>query len=180
MPEYIKYDDLFATWDNPLTQTPFANDNLKDAEKKIIPLYRELANMLKKSPLVNNGDLEAMNLHKKGPHTHHHAPIADTPPAFYIIAVEGNRLRVFYYPEGARHRKGKPKGQHGVEIKWGFSSVVVINPENLPYSVFDTASPHTLQFSPNDYGKTVYIAMRWENTRGKKGPWSTVMTVNVP
>ncbi|MDR1344997.1 MAG: hypothetical protein LBJ39_06550, partial [Tannerellaceae bacterium] len=77
-------------------------------------------------------------------------------------------------------RRGKPYGQHGVEIKWGLSDKPVTNPDDLPYSLFDTASPYTLSFNPDDYGKTVYIALRWENNRGEKGPWSAVQRVNVP
>ncbi|MDR2362267.1 MAG: hypothetical protein LBD91_06005 [Prevotellaceae bacterium] len=29
-------------------------------------------------------------------------------------------------------------------------------------------------------GKTVYFALRWENTRGEKGPWSDIMSATVP
>jgi hypothetical protein len=29
-------------------------------------------------------------------------------------------------------------------------------------------------------GKTVYFALRWENTRGEKGPWSEIMSAIIP
>jgi hypothetical protein len=50
----------------------------------------------------------------------------------------------------------------------------------LTHSAFDTRSPLKLQFENDLRGKTLYFAMRWENTRGEKGPWSPIMSVIIP
>lgn len=39
---------------------------------------------------------------------------------------------------------------------------------------------HTLTFDENQRGKTVYFALRWENTRGEKGPWSQIVSSIIP
>jgi hypothetical protein len=179
-PEYEKYESKYSIWFNKSTRTPVASDNLRDAEKIIIPLFRQLYSLLRGNPLVRNSDLDAMHLPQRPDNEHKPSPVADEAPAFHIVAVEGNRLRIFYYPEGSTKKVGKPEGQHGVEIKWGFSDEVITDAELLPHSLFDTASPYTLEFNPSDYGKVVNIAMRWENNRGAKGPWSKVIRANVP
>ncbi|AHF94767.1 hypothetical protein OPIT5_26275 [Opitutaceae bacterium TAV5] len=51
---------------------------------------------------------------------------------------------------------------------------------DLTRSGFDTRSPFTLNFDENQRGKTVYFALRWENTRGDKGPWSPITHAVVP
>jgi hypothetical protein len=43
-----------------------------------------------------------------------------------------------------------------------------------------TRTPFTLEFSGHERGKTVYFALRWENTRGEKGHWSPIQNAIVP
>jgi hypothetical protein len=52
--------------------------------------------------------------------------------------------------------------------------------EDLIHSAFDTRSPFTLSFDENQRGKTVYFCLRWENTRGEKGPWSEIVSGIIP
>jgi hypothetical protein len=53
-------------------------------------------------------------------------------------------------------------------------------PEQLVQSSFHTRSPFTLEFHGAERGKTVYFALRWENTRGEKGPFGPVQSAIVP
>jgi hypothetical protein len=46
----------------------------------------------------------------------------------------------------------------------------------LSHSTFDTKTPLFLEFDREDRGKRVYLAMRWENTRGEKGPFSPIVS----
>jgi hypothetical protein len=176
---FVPYKNLHETWNDMTLQTPVVTAKLKAAQKAIVPLYRKLYAILKSSPLVDNGDLESMHLPNQAVYEHRKAPVADNAPAFHINVLDSHRIRIFYYPSKIR-KSGKPDGQQGAEIKWGFSEELVIDPKELPNSVFDTASPYTLSFNPSDYGRTVYIALRWENTRGQKGPWSHIEIAHVP
>jgi hypothetical protein len=38
----------------------------------------------------------------------------------------------------------------------------------------------TLEFEEEARGKTVWFCLRWENTRGEKGPWSEFLNAIVP
>jgi hypothetical protein len=60
------------------------------------------------------------------------------------------------------------------------SDVPVVDVNELIHSAFDTRTPFSLEFQGHERGKTVYLALRWENTRGEKGPWSSVQSAIIP
>jgi hypothetical protein len=177
---YNPFAEAYAIWSDPAKRTPQAITRMRDAEKAADPLFRELYRILKAMPNVTNDDLTAMGLPvRTDPHPKP-APVADTVPGFDIVPLAGNRLQIDYYPAGATRKKGKPEGQHGVEIRWAFSEEPIHNADRLANSAFDTGSPAILTFSGDDSGRAVYLALRWENTRGEKGPWSGIAVAKVP
>jgi hypothetical protein len=74
----------------------------------------------------------------------------------------------------------KPKGVHGVEIAWEILDTPPVNWEQLIHSAFDTRTPAQLVFHGDQRGKTLYFALRWENTRGEKGPWGEIYGTIIP
>ncbi|MDR1500276.1 MAG: hypothetical protein LBI58_04775 [Tannerellaceae bacterium] len=179
--EYGRYEEAFAAWFEPTTQTHAAGIRLNDEEKRITPIFRDLCNMLRFIPLVENADLVAMNLPLKPTYQHHQrSPIADNMPSFDILPIEGHRLRIFFYPGHSSAHVAKPRGQHGAEIRWILAEEPVKDVEELTQSSFHTASPCTLNFGVNDHGKRIQIALRWENNRGQKGPWSAIAINYIP
>jgi hypothetical protein len=60
------------------------------------------------------------------------------------------------------------------------SDVPILDADELVHSSFDTHTPFKLKFNGHERGKTVYFALRWENTRGEKGPWSAVISAIIP
>jgi hypothetical protein len=74
----------------------------------------------------------------------------------------------------------KPKGVHGVEIAWEILDTPPVNWEQLTHSAFDTRTPAQLVFHGEQRGRTLYFALRWENTRGEKGPWSEIYGTIIP
>jgi hypothetical protein len=44
----------------------------------------------------------------------------------------------------------------------------------------NTRTPYTFPFEYDQRGQTVYFALRWENTRGEKGPWSEIHSTIIP
>jgi hypothetical protein len=41
-------------------------------------------------------------------------------------------------------------------------------------------TPFTLHFEETDRGKTVYVALAWQNERGIRGAWSDIKSAIVP
>ncbi|MDR1674846.1 MAG: hypothetical protein LBR86_00005, partial [Tannerella sp.] len=50
----------------------------------------------------------------------------------------------------------------------------------LTNSAFFTRTPGELVFSGKQRGRRLYFSMRWENTRGDKGPWNDIDSVIIP
>jgi hypothetical protein len=108
------------------------------------------------------------------------APVALTYPAYEIDRGTLLRLIIHFFDQGKEKTKAKPPGQHGAEIRWMISEVPVVDANELVHSSFDTHTPFTLEFGGHDRGKMVYFALRWENTRGQKGPWSEILSAVIP
>jgi hypothetical protein len=51
---------------------------------------------------------------------------------------------------------------------------------DLTRSVLATRTPHILEFTEEERGKTVYVAICWQNEKGEKGPWSEMESAIVP
>ncbi|MDR2809005.1 MAG: hypothetical protein LBB84_00395 [Tannerellaceae bacterium] len=177
---YNPYVTAYAAWVNPETRTPIAIAAMREAEKVFLPYYRELYKLVKANPLVTDTDLEAMGFPSREADTPTPSPVAVDAPEFGVVPLVDHRLHIDYYPAGSKRKKGKPKGQHGAELRWAFSDTPIMNTNDLLNSVFDTDSPVVLDFSGDDQGRFVYFAMRWENTRGEKGPWSHIERALVP
>jgi hypothetical protein len=110
-----------------------------------------------------------------------HTPI--NPPKSYpefIIDTSIIRcLRILFWDFGSKS-KAKPHGVHGSEIRWAILDHPPVSVEELIHSSFDTRSPFELMFDERERGKTVYFCLRWESTRGDKGPWSEIVMAIIP
>jgi hypothetical protein len=77
-------------------------------------------------------------------------------------------------------RRAKPYGIHGVEIRWAILDAPPVTTADLIHSEFSTRTPHTFICEENQRGKTVWFCLRWENSRGQKGPWSELYSAIIP
>lgn len=89
------------------------------------------------------------------------------------------RLTLHYRDSGSTSR-AKPAGVHGCEIRWALLPKPPETTEDLTHTTFSTRSPYTFEFEENQRGKTVYFRLRWENMRGRKGPWGEIVNAIVP
>ncbi|MDR1722602.1 MAG: hypothetical protein LBR84_01530 [Tannerella sp.] len=80
-------------------------------------------------------------------------------------------------PEGHR---AKPAGVHGAEIRHAILTSPPTSDADLINSDFSTRSPHRFTYNLSQRGQTVYFRLRWENTRGQKGPWAPIVSAIVP
>ena len=44
----------------------------------------------------------------------------------------------------------------------------------------DKSTPYLMEFASADAGKTAGWVLRWVNTRGEHGPWSTTVSGTIP
>jgi hypothetical protein len=76
--------------------------------------------------------------------------------------------------------KAKPAGQHGAEIAWVIAGDTPKSWKEFTHSSFSTRSHLRITFELENRGKKLYFALRWENTRGEKGPWSAIHNTIIP
>jgi hypothetical protein len=129
------------------------------------------------SLLVSEQDKVDLGNHPSNPPS----PIPDPPtrPEFFIKILDIMRLAIHFWDQGSTS-KAKPYGVNGAVIYWAILDHVPAGIEELTNSVLATRTPHILEFTEQDRGKTVYIAMRWQNEKGRKGPPSEIQSAIIP
>jgi hypothetical protein len=169
----------FGLADDPQTRTKAAvtakNETRKAAETGIRAYLRAYVT---NNPLVTDEDRDnmALPIHKT---TRTAAPDPTTLPEVEVKSPAPAVLELHIHDSGSTNR-AKPEGVHGVEISWEILDAPTSDWNMLTHSAFDTHTPYIFTFSGNDRGKTLYFALRWENTRGVKGPWSEIQSTIIP
>ncbi|MDR1198908.1 MAG: hypothetical protein LBK94_07870 [Prevotellaceae bacterium] len=142
-------------------------------------LRQAIGEYLTRNHMLSDSDRDELGLPiRKTSHTP--APVATTYPDFDVDSSVIRRLTIHFYDHGSAGSKAKPAGQHGAEIRWVILDTPPASLKDLINSSIDTHTPFTLEFDENERGRTVYFALRWENTRGEKGPWSEIMSAIIP
>lgn len=84
-----------------------------------------------------------------------------------------------HFSDEATTGKAKPDGVHGCEIWAKTGGDAPVKASELTYLATDTRTPYIAVFEGDETGKTVYYWLRWVNTRGERGPWSTPVSAVV-
>jgi hypothetical protein len=166
--------------DAPETRTAPSIRDKNDTRNALTAMLRQtIGEYLTHNHLVTDVDRASLGLPIHNT-TRTPAPVADNAPDFEVDTSVIGRLTVRFFEKGGSHRKGKPDGQHCVEIIWCISDTPLTRWNQLIHSAVDTNSPLTLAFENDQRGKTVYFALCWENTRGENGPLSEIASAIIP
>ena len=173
MPAFNNYNAAFAAWEDSVERTKAKVLTLRTAENIFIPLYRKLYAIIKGHPAVTDTYLAEM-MFPVLQNTRTPAPVPESYPVPEVSHPAPDVVAIGYR-DSVTKKAGKPGGVHGVEVIWALLDVAPLSDEwdKLTHSSFDTASPFTLSFTASG-GKNLYFALRWENTRGEKGPWCSI------
>ncbi|MDR2802571.1 MAG: hypothetical protein LBB31_05060 [Prevotellaceae bacterium] len=177
---YNTFDAAYTQWKNTETRTRGKTINLYAAEKAFKPFYRQLyTGFLKNNPLVTNHDLISMWMPKRSDGKCRPYPVPDTCVLSNVV-LKGPAVLEIHFSDRDSHRKAKPFGVRGAEMLSLISDVPVTRWDELTNNQFCTRSPFRLTFRNDQRGKTLYFALRWENTRGEKGPWNYIQQTIIP
>jgi hypothetical protein len=69
---------------------------------------------------------------------------------------------------------------NGAVISWDILDAPPANASLLRNTALATRTPHILTFGEEDRGKTVYIAMQWQNEKGHRGKFSEIQWAVIP
>ncbi|MDR1553335.1 MAG: hypothetical protein LBS69_07730 [Prevotellaceae bacterium] len=173
------FDAALETAENPSTRTKVTiqakNDARHAAESKTRTLLKAYVTY---NPAVTDPDRDAMGLpiHKT---TRTPVPVPHTVPEAEVRLPSPAVVEIHFRDSESEH-KSKPEGVHGAEIAWAILDTPPVDWKQLIRSSFDTHTPLRLTFEGTERGKTLYFALRWENTRGDKGPWSEIVSAIIP
>jgi hypothetical protein len=174
------FAEAFEVSHSPGTRTSVSILKKNVARKALESDFRQtVGEYLSRNHLLTDDDRNSLGLRVRK-RTRTPAPVAESYPDFDIDSSMLCRLRVHFFERGGSHKRAKPPGQHGAEIAWVISDVPIEKTSDLLHSSFDTRTPFSLEFEGDQRGKTVYLALRWENTRGQKGHWSPIKNAIIP
>jgi hypothetical protein len=142
---------------------------------------RGLVNFKLQNPVITDDDRHALGINKRnqgggGPHT----PVAKKSPGVKVDTSTMCEISIHFYDIDSLMKRGKAFGQHCVEIVSRVGGSRPERYEDFTHSNVDTRSPFVFKFEYNQRGEPFYFAIRWENTRGEKGPWSEIFMVIIP
>jgi hypothetical protein len=179
-PKFLKYQIEFEDWKDRAHRSPFKIKKFMEAETIFRTIYRQFyAAFLKGSPLVTDNDLIAMGMPARNT-TRTKAKLAKTYPNYEIDRSIIRRLVIYFFDQTKKAKSWKPPGQLGAEICWAILDSPPTAISDLTNTTFVTRSPLILNFDENQRGKILYFCLRWENTRGEKGPSSEIASAIIP
>jgi hypothetical protein len=174
-----KYNAAYTIWDNPAWRAKVHVETLKTATSELGPLYRHLHALFKNNMLVTDSDLIHMHI---PPRTRVNDTPVSPPMDIPLVNVKCPLLRVvdIYFGNAGSPRGGKPRGTRCAWIAWAILDQPPVNIDELTNVNFATRPPLRLVFEEEERGKCLYLVVRWENTRGKHGPWSNIFKAIIP
>ncbi|WP_432671336.1 hypothetical protein [Flavobacterium sp. SM2513] len=104
------------------------------------------------------------------------APVPVTRPVGQVNTSNRWEHEITCSNESGGH--GKPKGVRGCQI-WSKEDTPITNFDELTFVATVSKSPYIHRFPVSKSGKLMYYLLRWENTRGEVGPWSTAVSATV-
>jgi hypothetical protein len=148
------------------------------ARKTLVAKIRELAGFRLKNPVITRAERIALGLHVRDT-TPSNIPVPKSRPELDIDVLDFRRLKVLFHDQGS-DSKAKPYGVNGAVIAYAVLDAPPAGVNALTRNVLATRTPHTLEFTEEERGKTVYVATCWQNEKGQKGPWSEIESAIVP
>jgi hypothetical protein len=179
LPKKADWESAWAAYENPATRNPTITYTKIEKREVYEKSLRLLVKNLQSNIHVTPDDLRGMGIVVPSS-SRKPAPVANKAPDSDVDTSTIGRVGIHFYEKDGDHKRGKPAGQHCVEIAWVLSDTAPTRWDELIHSAVDTHSPYTFVFEHDQRGKTLYFALRWENTRGEKGPWSEIMNAIIP
>jgi hypothetical protein len=168
-------DTLIEAQETPTSANRLRRNEYQAATVKIL---REVVNQYLRFPPVTNYDRAEMGIPNHDTIRTDHTIVTEN--VDYVIHLSTIReLKVEFWIQGADHR-AKPEGYDGAVIIWGIRDTPPANPDELDHHTMASRTPYTLHFTEEDRGKTVYIALAWQNERGILGAWSEIKAAVIP
>ncbi|MDR2041222.1 MAG: hypothetical protein LBP98_02750 [Tannerella sp.] len=172
------WDTKYTAYLPPLTRTPLITAEKKAARKAYEPLLSMLIKGLRVNPRLTEDQRLELGL-KDYDTTHTQPPVLHSWPVAVVTPVGPGMLRIDVV-DSQTGKKAKPHLVHGCEMRKAILPAPPKSAEEILHSEFSTRTPYFLEFDLSLRGQTVYLCFRWEDTQGRKGPWSEILSAIIP
>jgi hypothetical protein len=175
---YAAWYTAYSLTLKPHTPEDTAEKNrIKRSSKKMLRGFVKA--YLRYFPAVTNADRDNMGVPNDDP-VRTPIGVPKTRPEFNIVVKDIRTLSIPFHDQDTESR-AIPYGLDGAVVRW----VVQDKPatsfkELMANSALATRSPHTLVFTDEERGKTVSIALTWQNEKGDEGKPSEIQSAIVP
>jgi hypothetical protein len=176
-PAKNRWDIAWHNYQDVYQRTQLITFEKNQARENYEPLVRIIVKNLEANTLVSDEARAEMGIFPPKPRTPNKKPTT-FPDAF--VKSDIIRELTVYFRDHESLSRGKPHGIHGAEIRWAILDHQPQDVNELIHSEFDTHSPFTLEFKESERGQTIWFCLRWESTRGEKGPWSEFISAIIP
>jgi hypothetical protein len=159
-------------------KTPFIIAQKNAAKGELTAKIRALVNFRLKNPQVTDAMRIQLGLPTRDIVRTPHIEVTEV-VEFELKLRHIREILVNFWIKGEKHR-AKPSGYDGAVLIWELLGEPPAGPESLTRHSMASKTPHAIQFTEDDRGKTVYIAASWQNERGNIGQWSEIQSAVVP
>jgi hypothetical protein len=182
---YSDYNQKYDISENPKTRTSSTILDRKQSRK----IYESYIRDIVRTYLAFNPDLTdaqreyiGITVRKK---TRTSIDVPDTYPVLAVKQVDPGRLLVQFRKQelgniNESKRRNIPYGYVGAVIKYGAFDVPATDHSELGLSVTSTRTKKIISFTTADRKKTASFSIAWKNEKGQTGPWSPVVSENIP
>ena len=174
---YTAWNNAYPLSQNPNTRTTTTIADKNNADDDLQTIMRTIFGDIPDSALTST-DRSTLNLPE---HSNSHTP-APVPTSAPVATIDsGNRLEhsISVVDENTPTSRAKPDGVRGCQVWEKIGAPAPVSATDLIFVAETTKSPFVNHFNGADAGKMVYYWMRWVNTRGEVGPWSTMVSATI-
>jgi hypothetical protein len=140
---------------------------------------REFINTyLRYHPDVTDQDRDNMKIPNRDLIRTHHDTVSEL-VEFHLEISSIRQVKAHFKVMGAEG-KAKPAGYDGAVVVWDVLAKPPEEPDDLKRHELASRTPFAMKFKEAERGKTVYIALCWQNGKGITGEWSEVQSTIVP
>jgi hypothetical protein len=156
----------------------FANARVKEGYDTLVRAMRLMHRRKFFSPPMQDSDWIRLGLKPPDTIRTTHFEVSEF-VEFELKLREIREVIVNFWVKGSPH-KAKPNGYDGAVFIWDVLDAPPAEPISLTRHAMASRTPHSLKFTEEERGRTVYIAAAWQNERGITGDWSGIQSAVIP
>ena len=175
-----KTEDFAETQDNlPNDPTRAQLARRNQQQRELTTLIRFIIRFYLRRPEVTDADLIAMGIPPIDHIRTMHKVV--TEKVEFVLQLRGIRqIAVDFWQQGIEHSKAKPRGYDGAVLIWNLGDERPQEATDFQFHTMASRRPFIIEFTDDDRGKTVWVALAWQNERGIRGEWSEFKSAIIP